>query len=70
MSEPTGFGWRATKDGKVFLTHEGRTVMTLAGAEAHRFVSRMRAADELAAQHLMARLTGNFKRGTKPGGRG
>jgi hypothetical protein len=70
MSEPQGFEWRATRDGKVFVSHEGRVVTTLAGDDAKRFLARVADADTSAAQHLMARVTGNFKRGTKPGGRG
>ena len=70
MSEPQGFEWRASRDGKVFVSHEGRIVTTLAGDDAKRFLTRVEGADASASQHLMARVTGNFKRGSKPGGRG
>ena len=59
------FSWRASKDGKVFISHQGRQVMILKGGAAARFLARVQSADTLAAQMVMAKFTGNFKRGTE-----
>jgi hypothetical protein len=59
------FDWRATKDGQVFISHHGRDVTTLRGAAAERFLDRVRDADKREAQLVMARATGNFKRGNE-----
>ena len=60
-----GFSWRATKDGRVRISRAGRVVTTLSGAQASRFTDRVQGADDDAAQHLMARATGNYKRGNE-----
>jgi hypothetical protein len=49
----------------VRLSWQGRVVTTLTGAPAARFLREVEAADEEAAQLLMARATGNFKRGNE-----
>jgi hypothetical protein len=59
------FTYLATKDGKVFLYWHGKQVKTLAGAEATRFTSSVSGLDHKPAQLLMARITGNFKRGNE-----
>jgi hypothetical protein len=59
------FAYQGTKDGKVLIEWRGRTVATLTGARASRFLSAAEGADEGAAQLLMARVTGNFKRGNE-----
>jgi hypothetical protein len=59
------FDYRATKDGQVFISHHGREVTTLRGNAAERFLDRVRAAEEGEAQQLMARATGNYKRGNE-----
>jgi hypothetical protein len=59
------FDYRTTKDGQVFISHHGREVTTLRGNAAERFLDRVRAADDGEAQQLMARATGNYKRGNE-----
>ncbi len=61
------FSWQATKDGRVRIAWRGRVVTTLSAAEAHRFLRHVEGADDDAAQLLMARATGNFKRGNERG---
>jgi hypothetical protein len=58
----TAFAYRATKDGSVFIDWQGRTVTTLRGDDAVRFLRRLEREDE---QALMQRATGNFKRGNE-----
>lgn len=59
------FDYRATKDGRVRISHHGRVVTTLAGEHARRFVARAERADALGRQHLMARATGHYKHGNE-----
>jgi hypothetical protein len=59
------FDYRTPKDGKVFISHEGRDVTTLRGGEAMRFLDRVRDAGADEAQLAMAKATGNFKRGNE-----
>ncbi len=55
-----------TKDERVLVTREGRTVAVLAGSSAERLAMALsRAADENARQLLLARATGNYKRGNE-----
>ena len=55
--------WLAeSKDGKVFVAWRGKTVTTLVGGDARRFLARVASSDEAGAQLAMAKATGNFKR--------
>jgi len=60
-----GFSWTTTKDGRVRIARDGRQVTTLAGDDARRFLARVGEASEDLAQQLMARATGNYKRGNE-----
>ena len=64
------FTWAATKDGLVRISWQGRVVTTLAGERASRFLEQVEHADEEAEQLLLARVTGNFKRGNERSRRG
>ncbi len=59
------FAWYATKDGRVRISWGGKAVVTLAGARAARFLQEVDGADADAEQLLLARVTGNFKRGNE-----
>ena len=60
------FGATVTKDERVLVTWEGRRVVTVAGAPGRRLAGRLASApDEDARQLLLARATGNFKRGNE-----
>jgi hypothetical protein len=61
----TEFAYRATKDGRVLISWEGRDVVTLTGTKAEKFRDAAERGDAEAAQLLMARATGNFKRGNE-----
>ena len=61
------FDYRATKDGKVFISHEGRDVTTLRGGDAARFLDRVRGAGEDEAQLAMAKATGFLSSVRRPG---
>lgn len=59
------FSWSASRDGKVFISWRGKLVTTLQGKPASKFLARIAGLDEHAAQLLLARVTGNFKRGNE-----
>ena len=55
-----------TKDERVLVTREGRTIATVAGRPAERLARALaHASDEPARQLLLARATGNYKRGNE-----
>jgi hypothetical protein len=62
---PHGFSWLERKSGQVEVRHHGRLAATLQGAAAQAFLAKVQAGNESAQQHLMARLTGNYKRGNE-----
>jgi hypothetical protein len=63
---PSDFAYALLADGRVRISHRGRQVVTLAGARAATFARRVAEADgEGERQLLMARMTGNFKRGNE-----
>jgi hypothetical protein len=61
------FDYQMTKDGKVLLFWNGKQVKMLAGKEADKFSARMAdlEPESLDAQLIMAKVTGNFKRGNE-----
>lgn len=65
MPAPTGFALERRKNGEVVVTHHGKTASVLRGRAAERLCDRVEQADELAAQHAMARATGNYRRGNE-----
>ena len=59
------FTYRVTKDNKVFIAYEGKQVTTLSGKNAETFIAKIQGAEDKAAQLIMAKVTGNFKRGNE-----
>jgi hypothetical protein len=59
------FAYRIVKDRTVFVSWQGRVITTLRGAAASRFEAQAEGAGEAALQLLLARATGNFKRGNE-----
>ena len=59
------FSYRVVKSGTVFISWQGKTVTTLSGKAAERFLSRIDGAGDFEAQLEMARVTGNFKHGNE-----
>jgi hypothetical protein len=56
------FSYQASKDDTVRISWKGRVVTTLRGREAVRFLDEIERGDE---QLVMAKATGNFKRGNE-----
>jgi hypothetical protein len=59
------FSYRVAKDGKVFIAWHGKQVMIVKGEAARTFLRRIDGLERLDAQLVMAKLTGNFKRGNE-----
>ena len=59
------FTFHASKDQKVFVYWRGTQAKVLKGEEAQKFILKMAGLDKRAAQLVMAKITGNFKRGNE-----
>ena len=59
------FSYQVTKGGIVFIFWHGKTVTTLKGKHAESFLAKVGNADSEKAQLVMAKVTGNFKRGNE-----
>jgi hypothetical protein len=64
MAAPSGFTYVVRKNGEVVISHHGRQATVLRGQKAEKFLSRLKTAND---QELMARVTGNYKRGNERG---
>lgn len=62
VPKPAGFAYAVRKNGDVVITHHGRQATVLRGRQAEKFLSRLETRDD---QELMARMTGNYKRGNE-----
>jgi hypothetical protein len=60
-----GFTYRTRKSGEIEILHHERLASTLRGTDAKDFMSEVEGLNEAASQQLMARLTGNYKRGNE-----
>ena len=64
--EENPFSYQITKNGSIFLEFNGRVVKVLKGKEAKKFLESMQAVkDEKEEQLILAKITGNFKRGNE-----
>lgn len=60
------FTFRVTKNNILFIDWCGKSVTTLKGKEAERILSKLNsAANEKEVQLILAKVTGNFKRGNE-----
>ncbi|MFD7989802.1 hypothetical protein ACFXKJ_12855 [Kitasatospora indigofera] len=62
MPSPSGFSYDLRPDGTVVVLHRGRAAATLRGERAARFLAESADGDP---QLVMARWTGNYKRGNE-----
>ena len=60
-----GFTYHVYKNSNVVIKHHGRTATTLRGQKARDFKECLESSSFNDLQHLMARLTGNYKRGNE-----
>jgi hypothetical protein len=54
-----------TASGQVRISRGGRVVTVVAGKDGARLADRLAAADPVRVQHLLARATGNYRRGNE-----
>lgn len=59
------FAYRSAKSGLVQISYQGKTVTTLNGNDAARFLAKVESANQEQAQLAMAKATGHFKHGTE-----
>jgi hypothetical protein len=59
------FSYQVSKDQKVFLFWNGKQVKILKGQEAQKFLKRIAGLAPYQTQLVMAKVTGNFKRGNE-----
>ena len=64
MPGPEGFDYE-TRGGEVVITHHGRRATVLRGAAATRFLADVEDGSSSTDQELMARVTGNYRRGNE-----
>ena len=64
-SDSPAFRYTASRQDRVVIYHHDRAVTTLNGKAATRFLVKAESADEATRQGLMARVTGNSKRGNE-----
>ena len=67
-ADPLGsmpFSYITRADGSIVISYHAAPVTILRGRAAERFAARADGADDLGVQHLMARATGNIKRGNE-----
>ncbi|TDD73127.1 hypothetical protein E1262_01200 [Jiangella aurantiaca] len=69
MTDPLAddpFDYQVTKAGPIRVSRGGRVVVTVAGRAADRLAAALeRAADERERQLLLAKATGNYRRGNE-----
>ncbi len=59
------FSFLSNKEGKVLLYYQGKLVRTLNGEKAAKFLTEIEDSGSTEAQLIMAKITGNFKRGNE-----
>jgi hypothetical protein len=62
-SEP--FTFEKTRDDRVFISRGGRVVKIVGGWKGRRLAAALSSADLGERQHLLARATGNYRRGNE-----
>jgi len=60
--DPNGFAYDVRRTGDVYITHHGRRATVLRGARAAEFLAEVESGD---GQQVMARWTGNYRRGNE-----
>lgn len=63
------FSYRVTKDKRVMLYWQERHIKTLAGTPAEKFLADIEGLEGKEAQLVLAKITGNFKRGNERQGK-
>ena len=64
-----GFVWHTAKNGELEIRHRGKYATKFSGAKAQRYSAQLEQSTFEEQQQLMARLTGNYKRGNEKSAR-
>ncbi|MFT5194674.1 MAG: hypothetical protein ACI9EW_003059 [Cellvibrionaceae bacterium] len=64
-----GFSYQISKSSVILINHHGKQVTALRGKSAAEFSKKMANLDFAGEQQLMARVTGNYKRGNERQGK-
>jgi hypothetical protein len=66
------FSYQATKKGTVIIYYEGKQIKIVKDSEAERLIARIKEVEDNVkdVQLLLAKITGNFKRGNEKSGKG
>jgi len=59
------FAYKIAKNQKAFISFCGKQVTVLSGKDAENFIAKIAHAGDSEAQLIMAKITGNFKRGNE-----
>lgn len=59
------FSWKKGKNNKLFICFNGKEVMVLKEQKAQKLLEELIDSSEEEEQYLLARITGNFKRGNE-----
>ncbi|GJM41795.1 MAG: hypothetical protein DHS20C20_20770 [Ardenticatenaceae bacterium] len=59
------FTYQEGKDNKLFIFWHGKQVKTLKGKQAQKFLTKIQGLNHKDTQLVMAKVTGNFKRGNE-----
>ena len=63
------FTYQVTKSGKVFIFWHGKRIKILQGGAARIFLAKIDGCDQQESQLVLAKETGNFKRGNERQGK-
>ncbi|HAM82263.1 hypothetical protein [Ornithinibacillus bavariensis] len=65
------FTYQTTKKGTVIISYEGKQIKIVKDAEAERLIAKIKEVEDNAieVQLLLAKITGNFKRGNEKMGK-
>jgi hypothetical protein len=65
QDDDLGFSHKATKNGEIFIRRDGKKVTTLRGDTALEFLAELKGVSDIEYQQILARYTGNYKRGNE-----
>jgi hypothetical protein len=65
LNDENVFSYTQHKNEKVIIFWKGQRVKILKGKNTLKFLNKVMGADDITAQLIMAKATGNFKRGNE-----
>lgn len=65
MLDDNPFDYRVYKDGKLEITWNGKPVVMYKGKKSEDLIKRLESSDDKQVQLILAKATGNFKRGNE-----